>query len=110
MPCGLPRSDETTFAVLRATPGRRRSASKSVGTSPPYSSMQHLHRAAQRLRLLAVEAGGEDVALELLLRHREVVLGRRYFSNSVSVTRFTFTSVVCAESITDTRARAGCGT
>ena len=36
---------------------------------------QHPHRAAQRLRLLPVEAGGEDVALELLLRHGEVVLG-----------------------------------
>ena len=36
---------------------------------------QHPHRAAQRLGLLAVEAGGEDVALELLLRHGEVVLG-----------------------------------
>ena len=36
---------------------------------------QHPHRPAQRLRLLAVEAGREDVALELLLRHGEVVLG-----------------------------------
>src|SRR5690242_6554970 len=36
---------------------------------------QHLHRSAQRLRLLAVEAGREDVALELLRRDGEVVLG-----------------------------------
>ena len=35
---------------------------------------QHLHRPAQRLRLLAEEAGRVDVALELLLRHGEVVL------------------------------------
>src|SRR5262249_35686992 len=37
---------------------------------------QHLHRAPQCLRLLAIEAGGEDVALELLDRHREIVLRR----------------------------------
>ena len=36
---------------------------------------QHAHRAAQRLRLLPVEAGGEDVSLELLRRHGQVVLG-----------------------------------
>ena len=36
---------------------------------------EHPHRPAQRLRLLPVEARREDVALELFLRHREVVLG-----------------------------------
>ena len=36
---------------------------------------QQRHRAAQRPRLLPVEAGREDVLLELGLRHREVVLG-----------------------------------
>src|SRR5581483_2263723 len=35
---------------------------------------QPLHRPAQRLRLLAIEPGRVDVALELLDRHREVVL------------------------------------
>jgi hypothetical protein len=37
---------------------------------------QHLHRSPQRLRLLPVEARGEDVALELLRRNRKVVLRR----------------------------------
>jgi len=36
---------------------------------------QHLHRPAQRLRLLAEEAGRADVVLQLLDRHREIVLG-----------------------------------
>ena len=36
---------------------------------------QHPHRPAQRLRLLPEEPGREDVALELLHRHGEVVLG-----------------------------------
>ncbi len=36
---------------------------------------EHPHRPAQRLRLLPVEARREDVALELFLRHGEVVLG-----------------------------------
>ena len=45
--------------------------------------------------------------LELLLRHREVVLGRVYFSKSFSVTRLTFTSVVWAESITETSSSSG---
>src|SRR5436190_4307163 len=36
---------------------------------------QRSHRPAQRLRLLPVETGREDVALELLLRDGEVVLG-----------------------------------
>jgi len=36
---------------------------------------QHLHRAADGLRLLSKEAGGTDVVLELLDRDREVVLG-----------------------------------
>ena len=36
---------------------------------------QHPHRAADRLRLLAEEAGLVDVALELLDRHGQVVLG-----------------------------------
>ena len=36
---------------------------------------QHRHRPPERLGFLPVEAGREEVALELLLRHREVVLG-----------------------------------
>ena len=36
---------------------------------------QDAHGSADRLRLLPEEAGGVDVPLELLLRHREVVLG-----------------------------------
>ena len=36
---------------------------------------QHLHRPPQRLRLLAEEAGREDVSLELLRRDGQVVLG-----------------------------------
>jgi hypothetical protein len=36
---------------------------------------QHLHRPADRLRLLAEEPGGTDVVLELLDGHGEVVLG-----------------------------------
>ena len=35
---------------------------------------QHLHRPADRLRLLTEEPRGPDVVLELLGRHREVVL------------------------------------
>ena len=36
---------------------------------------EHSHRAPDRLRLLPVEAGRVDVALELLRRHGQVVLG-----------------------------------
>jgi hypothetical protein len=38
IPCGSPSSAATTFAVLRATPGRRRRSSIRRGTSPSYSS------------------------------------------------------------------------
>ena len=38
MPCGLPSSDETTFAVLRATPGSRNSSGTVRGTLPSNSS------------------------------------------------------------------------
>ena len=40
MPSALPRSAETTFAVLRATPGSRSSSSKSFGTSPSWSAIR----------------------------------------------------------------------
>ena len=45
---------------------------------------QHLHRPADRLRLLAEEAGGPDVVLELLDRHGEVVLGPAGTSGTAS--------------------------
>ena len=75
IPCGSPSSAATTFAVLRATPGSRISSSRRARHLAVELLEQHPHRPAQRLRLLAVEAGREDVALELLLRHGEVVLG-----------------------------------
>ena len=108
IPWALPRSAETTFAVLRATPGSLSRSSKSVRHLAVVLLDDALHRAAQRLRLLPVEAGREDVALELLLRDREVVLRAAGTStNSFSVTRFTFTSVVCAESITEISSSSG---
>ena len=55
-------------------PAAATSSSSVRGTSPSNSSSSIAHRPAQRLRLLAEEAGREDVALELLLRHGEVVL------------------------------------
>ena len=74
IPCALPSSAATTFAVLRATPGSRTSSSSRRGTSPPNSSISIRIVPRSERRLLAEEAGGEDVPLQLLLRHREVVL------------------------------------
>src|SRR5438034_217548 len=72
IPCGSPSSAATTFAVLRATPGRRTSSSRLCGTAELLE--QHHHRRAQGPRLLTEEAGREDVPLELLLRDGQVVL------------------------------------
>ena len=108
IPWASPRSAETTLAVLRATPGSRRSASKSVGHLAPVLGDQDRHRPAQRLRLLAEEPRLEDVPLELLLRERRgSPRACRYLRNSFSVTRLTFTSVVWAESITETSSSSG---
>ncbi len=58
-------------------PGHSRQPQQ-LGDRPRHRSSelldQHPHRATDRLRLLPVEAGLVDVLLELLLRHREVVL------------------------------------
>jgi hypothetical protein len=41
------------------------SASMSAGTCPPWSRIEDLRHGDERLRLLAEEAGGEDLRLEL---------------------------------------------
>jgi hypothetical protein len=60
----VPELGETTFAVLRATPGAAHESS-SAGDPPSNSSMSISIVAADRLRLLAKEARRVDVALEL---------------------------------------------
>ena len=75
MPCAWPSSAATTFAVLRATPGSRMSSSSVRRNLAVELLEQHVHRPADRLRLLPEEAGRVDVPLELLLRDGEVVLG-----------------------------------
>ena len=76
IPSAWPRSAMTTFAVLRATPGSRSSSSIVPRHLAVVVLEQHRHRPAQRLRLLAEEAGRADVVLELLRRDGEVVLRR----------------------------------
>ena len=101
-PCGLPSSAATTFAVFRATPGQPQQLVDRPRHLAVELLQQHAHRAADRLRLLAEEAGRVDVPLELLARHGEVVLRPPVLlEQRRSVTRLTFTSVVCAESITE---------
>ena len=82
IPCACPSSAATTFAVLRATPGSLTSSVEPRRHLAVELLEQHPHRAADRLRLLPEEARRVDVALELLLRHRQVVLGLRYLSKS----------------------------
>ena len=74
-PASLPSSAATTLAVLRATPGRRSRSSRRSGHLAVELLEQDAHRAADRLRLLAVEAGREDILLQLLDRDGQVVLG-----------------------------------
>ena len=69
---------------------------------------QHAHRAADRLRLLPVEAGREDVAARAPpAARRGSPRAAVLLTKSFSVTRLTFTSVVCAESITETSSSSG---
>ena len=60
---GLPRDARAAAAARRSSAGPRR-------RTPPGAPASH----PDRLRLLAEEAGRVDVLLELLARHREVVL------------------------------------
>ena len=102
-PCGSPSSAATTFAVLRATPGSRTSSSTVRGHPPVVLLDQHPHRAAQRPRLLPEEAGRDRCRAGAPPRARRGSPRAAGTSRkSVAVTRLTFTSVVCAESITAT--------
>ena len=74
-PCALPRSADDDVRRLARDAGQPEQVVEPRRHLAAVVLDQDAHRAAQRLGLLPEEAGGEDVALELLDRHREVVLG-----------------------------------
>ena len=108
IPCALPRSAETTFAVLRATPGSRSSVvelGRHLAVVAPRSGSASCRAAtspsAGRSRSRRCRARAPRPAPRGSPRAGGTSRTAR------SVTRLTFTSVVCAESITETSSSSG---
>ena len=92
----------TTLAVLRPTPGRRCSASRSRGTSPPCSSTRSLDRAMTFFAFMLKKPRVRIASTSLVSPNASIFCGVSTLAKRGRVALFTPTSVDCAESTTAT--------
>ena len=102
-PTAIPYHDpSTTFPVFRATPGSRQNLLHRLRNLPPKLLRHHPRRALNRLRLVPKKSRSPNQLLNSGREAAAIAFGVGNALNNAGVTRFTRTSVHCADRIVAT--------